>query len=273
MSAALRLAQMAAYREEGYVVVRSLLEREQVDRYLRRARQIVLGDHVPQAADQVVRDVNFTRGLLPLPEDPERAMWKLLNPDRFDAVMSECLELPQVLDVVSCLLGEDLFAFLLMFIYKPPGVPEAEHPYHQDGAYFHFAPLDMGIGVWIPLDPVDESNGSLCVIPGSHRLPIRKHNMISGLNPGCFEADSIEAVRHKAVCLDMAPGDAVFFDTKLLHRTGGNRTSRHRRVVTLHMASARCRPTGPNIEHFRLRLVRGRTYDGCLQPYSASSAH
>ncbi len=269
MSSGLRLAQLAAYYEEGYVVVPQLLDREQVHRYLRRAREIVLGDHTPEAAEHVVRDVNFTRGVLPMPDDPEWAMWKLLNPDRFDAVMAECLALPQVLDVAASLLGEDLLAFLLMFIYKPPGVADVEHPYHQDGAYFHFVPLDLGVGIWIPLDPVDESNGGLCVIPGSHRMAIHKHNMIAGLNPGCFEADGIEKVRHKAVCLDMAPGDAVFFDTKLLHRTGGNRTKRHRRVITLHMASARCKSTGPAIDHFRFRLVRGKAYQGCLQPHSS----
>jgi len=267
MSSALSLAQRAFYKESGYIVVPHLLQDAQIERYLRRARQIVLGDHAPSAAVHLVRDINFTNGSLPMPEDPELSMWKLLNPDRFDTVMAECLELPQVLDVAGSLLGPDLLAFLLMFIYKPPGVAQSEHPFHQDGAYFHFAPLERGLGVWIPLDLADESNGGLSIIPGSHRLPIRKHSRIDGLNPGCFEADRIEELRTRAISLQMSAGDAIFFDTRLLHRTGGNRTRRHRRVITLHLASAHCRPTGPAIEQFRFRLVRGSTYEGCLQPY------
>lgn len=262
----MRLAQKAFYHENGYLVLPELLTPEQIGRYLRRAREIALGDHTPAVAQQVVRDVNFSTGRLPMPEDPELAMWKLLNPDRFDPVMAECLALPQVIEVAASLLGPDLMAFLLMFIYKPPEVPDSEHPFHQDGAYFHFSPVERGLGIWIPLDAADEANGGLCVIPGSHRLALRKHNLIGGLNPGCFEADDIEAVRHKAAPLRMGPGDAVFFDTRLLHRTGGNRTRRHRRVVTLHMASARCKPSGPAIEHFRFKLVQGRAYEGCLQP-------
>lgn len=260
--------QIAHYREYGYVVVPGTLAPDQIKRYLERATRIAHGDHPPEAAKRLVKDIRFAKGVLPMPDDPEHALWKFINPDRFDAVMAECLGLPRVLDAVSSLIGEDLLAFLLMFIYKPPGVEDSYHPFHQDGVYFPFEPLDQVVGVWIPLDPADAQNGSLCVVPGSHRDPIRSHEALAGVNAGAFAApaEHDEQAHARSVTFELQPGDCVIFHPHLLHRTGGNPTQRHRRVVTLHIASARCRPTGERMHEYGFNLVRGRTYEGCLQP-------
>lgn len=264
--------QIEHYREHGYVMVPNVLEADETERYKRRAREIVLGDIPEEAANRLVKDIQYAKGHLPMPDDPEHALWKIINPDRFDAVMAECLRLPRVLDAVSSLIGDDLLAFLLMYIYKPPGVSQSVHPFHQDAAYFPFKPQKLCLGVWIPLDPVDEDNGSLSIIPGSHRDPIHGHEIREGINFGALAAQGIEGnetFHHKALTLEMPPGDCLLFNTRLLHRSGGNRTQRHRRVVTLHMASARCEGLGPNLTEYAFNLVRGRTYEGCLQPVEA----
>lgn len=261
--------QIEHYADRGFVVVRDVLTRNEIDRYLRRARQIALGDHPAAAANRLVKDIAYAKGLLPMPDDPEHALWKIVNPDRFDSVMAECLRLPRVLDAVESLIGEDLLAFLLMFIYKPPGLPESVHPFHQDAAYFTFGPQDRCIGVWIPLDPVCEANGGLAIVPGSHRLETRAHVIREGINFGALAADGIEGndrYHEQAICPELGPGDCLLFNTRLLHRSGGNRTSAHRRVVTLHMASARCKSEGQALSEYGFTSVRGRTYDGCLQP-------
>ena len=257
------------YREQGYVVVPGVLGEDEVERYKRRAREIALGDLPAAAASRRVRDIAFAKGVRPLPEDPEHALWKIINPDRFDVVLAECLRLPRVLEAVASLIGEDLLAFLLMFIYKPPGVPESVHPFHQDALYFPFGPQEKCLGVWIPLDPVCEANGTLQIVPGSHRLELHKHEARPGINFGAFAAAGVEDdadFHRRALALELAPGDCLLFSTRLLHRSGGNRTSGHRRVVTLHMASAECRAHGPQLAEYGFTLVRGRTHPGCLQP-------
>jgi len=261
--------QIDHYWEEGYVVAPSVLTPAEITRYLERAREIALGDIPEAAANRLVKDILFAKGKLPLPEDPEHALWKIMNPDRFDATLAECLRLPRVLDAVESLIGEDLMAFLLMFIYKPPGVEQAIHPFHQDAVYFMFEPQDKCLGVWIPLDPVSEENGALTIVPRSHRLDVHKHEMKDGINFGALAAEGIEdnAEYHdKAITLSMQPGDCLLFNTRLLHRSGGNRTTGHRRVITLHMASARCEMTGPAFSEYGFAHVRGRTYPGCLEP-------
>jgi phytanoyl-CoA hydroxylase len=210
-----------------------------------------------------------------MPEDPERALWKIMNGDRFDPVLAQAMRAPGILDAVADLLGEDLLAFLFMLIYKPPQVPESVHPFHQDGLYFGFEPHDLVAAAWVALDPVSEENGTLCVVPGSHRLPIAEHEALPGINRGAFAAKGIEGCADmlaKSVTLDLAPGDGVLFHPHLYHRTGGNRSDRHRRVLTLHFASAKCRSLREEQpDAYGFTLVRGRTYPGCLQPAQAPS--
>jgi phytanoyl-CoA hydroxylase len=264
--------QIAHFEEQGYVIVPRVLEPEAIERYKARARAIAHGDVPDEAANRLIKDIQYAKGVLPMPEDPEHALWKILNPDRFDPVLAECMRLPRVLDAVESLIGEDLLAFLLMFIYKPPGLSQSVHPFHQDAVYFPFEPHDQCLGVWIPLDPVSEENGSLSIVPGSHTRPLDKHELRDGINFGALAASGVEGNEEfhaRALDLEMPPGDCLLFSTRLLHRSGGNRTDRHRRVVTLHMASARCHATGPNLTEYGFALVRGRTYEGCLQPLEA----
>ena len=261
--------QIDHYWREGYVVLPPVLERHEIERFLGRARDVVHGDVPPEAANRIVKDISFVKGHLPMPEDPEHAVWKILNPDRFDATFRECLSLPKVLDAVESLIGEDLMAFLLMFIYKPPGVPQSVHPFHQDAVYFMFEPQDSCLGVWIPLDPVDEKNGTLEVVPRSHTEGVKEHGAREGINFGAFAAEGVEGeedVHRRSIALEMRLGECLLFNTRLYHRSGGNETDRHRRVITLHMASTKCRMTGPGIEEYAFSHVRGRLYDGCLKP-------
>lgn len=261
--------QIDHYWAEGYVIVPGVLDEDEIDRYKTRAREIVHGDVPSAAANRIVKDIQFAKGLLPLPEDPEHAIWKIINPDRFDATMAECLHVPKVLDAVESILGEDLMAFLLMFIYKPPGVEQAVHPFHQDAAYFMFKPQEKCIGVWIPLDPASEENGALTIVPRSQDHVIAPHEAKEGINFGALAAEGIEDnpdYHEKAITVSMQPGECLLFNTRLFHRSGGNRTQRHRRVITLHMASTSCEMTGPGLSEYGFTHVRGRTYEGCLQP-------
>jgi phytanoyl-CoA hydroxylase len=261
--------QIAHYREQGYVVVPSVLDDAEIQRFRGRAREIALGDLPDEAANRRVLDIEYAKRLRPMPEDPEHAIWKIMNPDRFDSVFRDALRIPKVLDAVESLLGRDLLAFLLMFIYKPPGLEGSVHPFHQDAVYFPFTPQDLCCGVWIPLDRVNEANGTLCVVPGSHTTGIRPHQMLEGINFGALAAQGVEddeRCHAEAVALELEPGDCLLFHTRLFHRSGGNRTQDHRRVITLHMASARCQPNGAQFSEFGFTSVRGQTFDGCLQP-------
>jgi len=75
------------------------------------------------------------------------------------------------------------------------------------------------IVVWIPLIDIDAKLGALEIIPGSHRRGLLEAGMIDGyghlreeIDPGSF------------VSVEVKRGDALFFSSLLLHRSGTNVT-------------------------------------------------
>lgn len=255
--------QIDQYWDQGYIVVPEVLSVDEIELYKKRAREIALGDYPEEAKKRVIKDVRVAKGLIPPPEDPEKGLWKFTNPDRFDKTFADYMSTPKLLDAVEDLIGEDILAFLLMFIYKPPRL-EAVHPWHQDAYYFPFEPHDQVLGTWIPLDDAHKDNGTLSVIPKSHKLGLVNHELPKGtVNALSFEATEYEGSPDEVV-LDVKAGDAVLFHSRLLHKTGANVTDGHRRVLTVHIASAKCKPTGDSTPEYGFRLVRGQNYTGCL---------
>lgn len=256
--------QKKQYADLGYLVIPDLLNEEEMSKYKARARDYALGKIPTGGEKMIVRDVRVARGVLKV-DDPEKGVWKLLNPDLYDDFFRAYPAHPNLLGVVEDLLGPDIVAFLLMMIYKPPGV-DAIHPFHQDAMYFPFGPHDSILGTWVPLDKSDAENGTLSVIPGSHKLEVLNHTMPEGemVNYGVFGVQGYDDSAEEVV-LDLQPGTGVIFHSHLLHRTGPNFSQRHRRVLTVHYASSQCKMTD-NFKHPALdfRLVRGRNFEGCI---------
>ena len=76
------------------MVVPKVLGADEVARILARAKAIAHGEHPPAAKSSVMRDIHFAKKLLPMPEDPERALWKIMNADRFDPALRQAMRSP-----------------------------------------------------------------------------------------------------------------------------------------------------------------------------------
>lgn len=96
------------------------------------------------------------------------------------------------------------------------GVPHVQPPVHV---------LDRMLTVRLHLDPADESNGALWVVPGSHRL---------GRLPAGEAAATAERMG-KHLCAVNA-GDALLFKPLLLHASRKATSSQPRRVIHLEFA-------------------------------------
>jgi ectoine hydroxylase-related dioxygenase (phytanoyl-CoA dioxygenase family) len=118
-----------------------------------------------------------------------------------------------------------------MFYFKPPAA--RGQAMHQDNIFLQSHP-ETCIAVWIAIDKVDEENGGLMVVPGSHQQAI--------ICPG--EADITTSFTDKAIHLpeDMIPeqtvmeaGDALIFHGSMVHGSGPNKSAdRFRRSLIFH---------------------------------------
>ena len=78
--------------------------------------------------------------------------------------------------------------------------------------------------MWMALDPVDEENGCLRYIPGSHLEGIRPHGRseILGFSQGILDYGPEDEPREVAIRLQ--PGDVTVHHGNMIHRADPNRS-------------------------------------------------
>jgi phytanoyl-CoA hydroxylase len=213
------------YRADGFLIVRGLLDRAEVQELL---------DHVG---------------------DSDTLRVHMLH--RRDEIHERYLLHPRILDVVAALIGPDVLALQTMLFTKRPG--SEGQGYHQDSFHILTEP-DTLIGAWVALDRADVENGCLWLTPGSQHEPIHPDadvhaghggdRLLADIEPVAGADDPDEARnglsrvarryagRERPAVLD--PGDAVLFGGHVLHRSHANRSAtRSRRAFVAHYCNAR----------------------------------
>ncbi|KAM7428027.1 hypothetical protein ABFA07_020926 [Porites harrisoni] len=231
--------QVDFYNTNGYLVVRSLVPQELLNKYCDRFRQICNGV-VKVPGITVMRDVTYAKANC---SRGERTVNKLQNFEQDEVLFSYC-ELPQILKYVACFTGPDIKSVHSMLINKPPdpGTLTSRHPLHQDLHYFPFRPANRMVCSWTAMEKVDKRNGCLVVIPGTHYTPLLPHQYPKwegGVNSGYHGIKDYNPTQ-PLLHLEMNAGDTVFFHPLLIHGSGSNQTKGFRKAISGHYASSHC---------------------------------
>jgi phytanoyl-CoA hydroxylase len=255
---AVTIEQYVHFRRHGYLIVRGVLTRHEVQELL---------DHV----DELIA------------AGPELLRVHMLH--RRLRIHERYMLHPRIADVVAGLVGPDVLALQTMLFVKGPGSPG--QGYHQDSFHIITEP-DTLIGAWVALDRADTENGCVWITAGSHTEPVYPDVDESAGHGGDVHLAGMFAIagaddpdesrngltpvaakyagREEPAVLD--PGDAVFFDGHVLHRSHSNRsTTRSRRAFVAHYCNARSYvpwDDGPrevgHMANDRHILVRGSTH-------------
>lgn len=161
-----------------------------------------------------------------------------------DAFFREFMKRPAFLErAARCVRGRPEPLGVETF-YKPARVGSAV-PYHQDNAYFCFAPPDV-VTLWIALDHVTPQNGAVEYLLESHRelVPHRP----SGVQGNSFAlADAPPRGAYTVFQPSLAPGDALLHHSQIIHRSRANSSPRSRRSLVIVYRGAHTRKD-PNLE-------------------------
>lgn len=115
---------------------------------------------------------------------------------------------------------------------KPPGSNHPTPP-HQDNYYFCLHPPQV-LTMWLPLDNVDEENGCLRYVRGSHLRGIRPHGKTATLGFSQGIIDYREADYAQEVAVFASPGDVLIHHGNTIHQADVNRSAtRHRRSFAM----------------------------------------
>ena len=135
---------------------------------------------------------------------------------------------PKVLDAVEDAIGPDILCWTTTFFIKEANSPGFVS-WHQDSTYWGLDP-DEVITAWVAFTEVDEANGYMQVIPGSHKIDqlphvdtFHKDNLLSRGQEIAVDVDV-----SKAVGLAMHAGEMSLHHIKLVHGSAANRTGDRR---------------------------------------------
>lgn len=116
--------------------------------------------------------------------------------------------------------------------YKPAQVGGV-NMWHQDAPYWPILAPMTEVSAWIALDDVDEDNGCMSMVPGSHRWGNNIDFLHSLKNyedmPKRFENHSIEIVR-----CPVKQGEVHFHHALTWHGSHANTSGRPRRAIAIH---------------------------------------
>ena len=114
----------------------------------------------------------------------------------------------------------------------------------------------VAASVWLALEPVDEGNGCMQVIPGTHLDEMRKHHQIDSEKDKAslsLEIDTQDFDESKAVSIVLDTGDCSVHHSHLIHGAKANSSGRSRHgLVMRYMPTSSIRADGD------LYLARGR---------------
>jgi ectoine hydroxylase-related dioxygenase (phytanoyl-CoA dioxygenase family) len=154
-----------------------------------------------------------------------------LDDDGFLARMADDVRLSSI---ASCLLDAEPVPFGSTYFVKEPGTGRPVL-WHQD-AYPWQSQLGVveAVTLWIALDPADEGNGGLQVIPRSHSLaaqPLQPNHR--GGNVFGAEIDPRLVDATQAHVLVMGEGDVSAHHPRLIHSSPANWSGRCRRALAI----------------------------------------
>ncbi|MCH8077148.1 MAG: phytanoyl-CoA dioxygenase family protein [SAR324 cluster bacterium] len=131
------------------------------------------------------------------------------------------------LELVQQLIGPDIILWNTHLFLKPPGDGK-EVPWHQDGQYWPIRPLAT-CSLWIALDQVDEENGALRYVPGSHSGRVYAHHTDNDERLSLNQVlDEGQLPLQDAPLVKLGLGEFSLHDVYLVHGSAANRSTRRR---------------------------------------------
>jgi len=211
MTGSLSDAQVAQYREDGYLCPIDVLSPEEAARH----RAGLEGQEAEFGEDSLPRPINqYHRVNAHLVSEMARAT-------AFD---------PRVLNAVESLLGPDLMLWSCEYFIKEPQADKIVS-WHQDLTYWGMGETDHEVTAWVALSPATAQSGCMRFVPGSHKQSIVDHtdtfsddNLLSRGQEIAVEVDE-----NDAVVAALQPGQMSLHHGRMFHASGPN-TSGDRRI-------------------------------------------
>lgn len=224
--------QRAAYERDGFVLVRSLFDAEEIT-LLRAAIE-----NDPQLVESLYNRTDSAG------KATRMATWN--HPG--DSVYGLAARSHRVVDTMEDMLGGEVYHYHSKLTAKEPFEGGAWE-WHQDYGYWYHngCVFPYMASVMVALDRATRENGCLQVLRGSHLAGRVDHGVLPGEQVGA-DPRRVQAMleRMDLVYAEMEPGDGLFFHSNVMHRSDQNRSPNRRWTVLFCYNAAR---NDPYLDH------------------------
>ena len=164
---------------------------------------------------------------------------------------------PKILDLVEGVLGPDFYMWASNFFIKDARSPSTVG-WHQDSYYWPMTP-NNSVTVWLAFDDVDEVNGGMKLIPGSHLGGVIKHRRSTETSSVLTLelADGSDFSADKAVQWRLKAGECSLHDDRAIHGSPANPSDRRRAGLTIRYSGTNVKNDLAVNPNFKTYLCRG----------------
>lgn len=214
--------QIDFYNENGYLMVENAVTPEQL-KALQETTYRLIDASRPVTETNDVYDLDDGHS----PDNPRLTRIKL--PHKQDPLYWDVLKNSAITEVLTDLLGPDTLIQTSKLNTKAPGGGQAVE-WHQDWAFYPHT-NDSMLAFGLMLEDVNESNGPLKVIPGSHRGPVLAHTNADGVFCGAVDPSDPDFHLNQAVTLTGKAGSMTVHHARTLHGSAPNTSDRNRLIL------------------------------------------
>ena len=239
-----------AYEINGYVVVPSLFNSDEVD-LLRKTTDDIIESARGKSKSDSIHDLEDSHDAAGAPK-----IRRIKDPvQQFDAYAALARN-EKLLSIVRSLLGDNV-----RFHSSKINIKLAEFgaavEWHQDWAFYPHT-NDAVLAVGVALEDLTKDNGPLMVVPGSHRGPIYDHHA-DGAFCGAIAAGDITDQIKNAIPLIGAAGSITIHHVRTLHGSAINRSGQSRPLLLISYTAADAWPLMgiSNFQSFTNQLISG----------------
>jgi phytanoyl-CoA hydroxylase len=209
------------YRRDGYIVVPNVLTDEEVADLRRVTEEFV-------EASRTATDHTDVFDLEPGHTAEKPRLRRIKTPHAQHPVYEKMVRHPKIVAVLQKLWGPNIRFDLSKLNLKSAGFGSPVE-WHQDWAFYPHTNDDLA-AVGIMIDDFTPENGSMQVIPGSHKGPIYDHHakghFVGGIDPSKSNIDFSQA----RMCTGKA-GSITVHHARLLHASSANISGAPRRFL------------------------------------------
>jgi phytanoyl-CoA hydroxylase len=232
--------QIKFYKDNGFLVVENVFEQASIAKAI-------------EAIEETINDTSGERNFEVEPSDMTtvRRIW---SPTKKHKFFWELATDDKLLDMLQELIGNNIQFHYSKLNMKGPKVGSVVE-WHQDFSYYPHTNSDL-VTALLPFDDMNEVNGCLKVIPGSHKKGLTKHYI-----DGYFRGKITDIDEQKVVNLEVPAGGVIFLHCLTQHSSDQNTSNFPRRTFLPAYRAADAYPIyfGPHAAHNEngTSMVRG----------------